>query len=365
MSVASPTVRLVFVLLAATSSAVAGFEVGRFTASDSASEAAVTRFTTASVKVGPLDEHVVLQGEIKAQGRFAVAAPDVPGSLPVVTSSAASVGTVVAAGDVLFEVAGRPVFLLSGDLPQYRVWHLDDAGPDIVQLEEALRDLDIDISPDGVFDLETTAALRELYRSSEHDFDGESPPLGEIVFGESSSLTVIASNYDRGDIAAGIVVELARDQGTIEVVAPEEVALAVLSQPSAVSAEVSSTAFTGSIEAQLNAESLTHSASLSPSEGFRVLRFDLADVPRRAAEFDSIAATVRFSVRRATAEQLVVPLSAIEDGFDASQLVRVQDSDTTAREVEVLILAVVGNDVVVQARLDGALSLGDRVILIQ
>ncbi|WP_227423128.1 RND family efflux transporter [Pengzhenrongella sicca] len=83
----------------------------------------------------------------------------------VVTGQVPAVGATLAAGDLLLEVAGRPVLLLPGELPVYRTLRAGVAGPDVTQLKAALEQLGIDpgdaASP--VYDAATADAVAALY----------------------------------------------------------------------------------------------------------------------------------------------------------------------------------------------------------
>lgn len=82
-------------------------------------------------------------------------------------------GAQVAAGQVLYEVDGRPVFLLSGAAPLWRVLRLGDTGKDVLALKAALAALGHDVGDvsSDVFDPATSAAIAALYASV-----GQTPP---------------------------------------------------------------------------------------------------------------------------------------------------------------------------------------------
>lgn len=74
-------------------------------------------------------------------------------------------GTVVAAGEVLLTVSGRPVFVLVGSQPSYRDLGPGMLGPDVRQLERALRTVGLRPGPvDGSYDEATERAVTALYR---------------------------------------------------------------------------------------------------------------------------------------------------------------------------------------------------------
>ncbi len=116
---------------------------------------------------------VVMRGQF-VSGRtfkFSPAAPaasaDGPGgSAMVVTDVNTSAGANVRAGKVLLEVSGRPVFALVGAFPAYRDMVPGQSGPDIEQLQDALRDLGYrsGSDDDGKFGTGTANAIKRFYR---------------------------------------------------------------------------------------------------------------------------------------------------------------------------------------------------------
>lgn len=123
---------------------------------------------TADVERRRLDSTLVVRGDA------AFAAPEelvvrVGVELPVVTGTPLRVGDTVASGDVVVEVAGRPVIALPGRLPPYRDLKVGDVGPDVAQLESGLTALGLDV---GTVDDEltdaTAAAVADLYERVDH-----------------------------------------------------------------------------------------------------------------------------------------------------------------------------------------------------
>lgn len=72
-------------------------------------------------------------------------------------------GTDLTEGSVALEVAGRPVFLLEGELPVYRDLRPGAKGDDVLQLEQALVRMGLLGSADEVWTKETGAAVQMLY----------------------------------------------------------------------------------------------------------------------------------------------------------------------------------------------------------
>lgn len=81
-------------------------------------------------------------------------------------------GAEVDEGDVLLEVSGRPVFVLSGQIPMFRDLRPGSSGEDIEGLQAALDRLGYDVgSVDGVLGDTTQAAIDALYEDA-----GFAPP---------------------------------------------------------------------------------------------------------------------------------------------------------------------------------------------
>ncbi|MEU3905101.1 peptidoglycan-binding protein [Streptomyces goshikiensis] len=116
---------------------------------------------TAEVERRVLAETVVTRGTVVADQSVTVAPPGVVTKLPL------KAGDPVAAGRLLAEVSGRPVFALRGAVPMYRDLVPGATGDDVAQVQAALRELGHGTGHDaaGVFGPGTKAALAELYRA--------------------------------------------------------------------------------------------------------------------------------------------------------------------------------------------------------
>lgn len=100
----------------------------------------------------------------------------------------APVGTVLTEGDVVAEIDGEPIVLLYGDSPAYRPLfdaRTDLEGTDVLQLEEALArlgfDPDADMDVDGEFTSTTSDIVEDWQESTGMVSDGR-VDLGEVVF---------------------------------------------------------------------------------------------------------------------------------------------------------------------------------------
>ncbi len=94
-------------------------------------------------------------------------------------------GTIINFGEVLFAVDNKPVILVEGSTPFYRTLDLNsDAGPDVLQLEEALVFLGYaaeDFVPDETFDATTSNMLNALYVDYKIDTKSEITPAEQVA----------------------------------------------------------------------------------------------------------------------------------------------------------------------------------------
>ncbi|MGF1599767.1 MAG: peptidoglycan-binding protein [Acidimicrobiales bacterium] len=126
---------------------------------------------TVPVELRTLSQNVVVRGTIRPSDETALQPPAVNGET-VITRLAKEPGDEVAEGDVLMEVAGRPVIALQGELPAFRNLIPTLEGPDVRQLEEALTRLGYAPGTvDESYTADTASAVAALYRDA-----GYSPP---------------------------------------------------------------------------------------------------------------------------------------------------------------------------------------------
>lgn len=126
---------------------------------------------TADVSQGALQQIVTSNATVERQTRqtIAVTAADGPA---VVTAAPIAEGRKVAAGAVVLEVDGQPVFAVPGRFAFYRDLTVGDTGPDVVQLQRALDAAGYRVAADGSFGAGTQTAVEELYRRA-----GYVPPM--------------------------------------------------------------------------------------------------------------------------------------------------------------------------------------------
>ena len=136
-------------------------------------------------------------------------------------------GTVVAEGEVLFEVNGEPVVVLYGDIPVYRTLSTRSTdGADIQQLEEALVRLGYDPDEDIEIDEDFTTATREAIELLQLDIganDDGAFQLGEMLFAPGP-LYIADALVEIGDsvqTTTGVISTSAALSGTVTATAEE------------------------------------------------------------------------------------------------------------------------------------------------
>jgi peptidoglycan hydrolase-like protein with peptidoglycan-binding domain len=149
-------------------------------------------------------EQVVAATGTVAPGRSygATAAPEQTDA--VVTATPLDVGERARFGDVLIEVSGRPIVLLRGELPAYRDLRPGDEGPDVRQLQEALRELGLYAGAgSGEYGPATAAGVSRLYRTLARQ-------PREIGVQEATSAQVAVRAAVRAEQEAAIAADLAQ-----------------------------------------------------------------------------------------------------------------------------------------------------------
>lgn len=163
------SMKLIVVAVAAGSIATAGAWMAASSARTPAQHAALAQPPSASpvtapVEQGPLVDELLLDGSVTREASIAIPGPGSPegAEKAVVTKLSLKVGETIRSGHLIAEVSGRPVIALPGAFPAYRSVKTGDDGPDVEQLQRALR------SRYGTpvtrrFDARTEHDVRKLY----------------------------------------------------------------------------------------------------------------------------------------------------------------------------------------------------------
>ncbi len=171
---------------------------------------------TVPVELRTLSQNVVVRGTIRLSDETPLPVSSTVGS-SVITRLVKTEGDTIAEGDVLIEVAGRPVIALQGQLPAFRNLIPGLEGPDVQQLEEALVRLGHDPGTvDGSYTTETSAAVAELYRDGGYPAPEPDASLQGAVDGAEAEVeaTEAALAQARSALAdaGGTVTDLERRQ---------------------------------------------------------------------------------------------------------------------------------------------------------
>ncbi len=199
--------------------AVVAFFIGKSVSTPSA-QAARARPPAPSLLTAPvLLTHarttVVLRGTLSDGGAITVGVPgDLSGDLSVVTALGTAPGAQVLDGSFIAAVAGRPVFVLQGQIPAYSTMSYGTTGIEVTELQAGLEAAGLGTGSDtsGTYGAGTAAAVSELYQRvgySAVTAPGPAPtnpkpkhpaapeqyatvPLGEVMFTPALPVSVVS-----------------------------------------------------------------------------------------------------------------------------------------------------------------------------
>jgi hypothetical protein len=360
---------------------VVAFLVGRGV-STPAQQAARARPPTPSLLTAPVvlthaRTTVVLRGTLSDGGAISVGAPsDLSGDLAVVTTVATAPGAQVNDGSLIAAVAGRPVFVLKGQIPAYSTMSYGSSGIEVTELQAGVEAIGFSIGSDtaGTYGAGTAAAVAELYqRAGYAPVTAAGPaggggakhkarrkqyatvPLGEVMFTPSLPVTVVSVAHLGQTIASG--KPLAKlGSGRLSFQATTDVNTASLLRVGA-TGRATSDLSNGSFAIRLSAKRPGGAPGGGPG-------FKLTFTPvNRAAAAPDVGQNMALHVHTGQAGglQWVVPVSAvITDASGASSVTVLHGS----RQVSVPVkagLAFAGREVV--RPIDAGLKAGDQVVI--
>ncbi|XBH22448.1 peptidoglycan-binding domain-containing protein [Jonesiaceae bacterium BS-20] len=124
---------------------------------------------TAAVEERALSATVSTMGELKVAGIIEVMPSAPQDRAGVISATPLTKGSSVAWCSPLIEVSGRPLLALEGAVPAYRDLQEGDSGPDVKQLQDALRSCGFySGASDGVFGANTAKAVRQMYKGNSY-----------------------------------------------------------------------------------------------------------------------------------------------------------------------------------------------------
>jgi hypothetical protein len=351
---------------------VAAYLIGRGV-STPAQQAARAKAPAASLLTAPVlltqaRTTVVLRGTLTDSGAIPVGVPgDLSGDLAVVTAVAIAPGA---------RVAGRPVFVLQGQIPVYSTMSYGSTGVEVSELQAALEAAGFSIGSDtaGTYGAGTAAAVAGLYErvgyapvtaagpaagsGAKHKgrpVQYATVPLGEMMFTPSLPVSVVSVAHLGETIASG--KPLAKlGSGRLSFPAATDENTASLLKVGAIGRATSDLS-NGSFAIRLSAKRPGSAPGGGPGSQ---LTFTPVNATV-AAPFVGQNMALHVPTGQARGLQWVVPVSAvITNASGASSVIVLHGS----REVSVPVaagLAFAGREVV--RPIDGGLTSGDQVVI--
>lgn len=126
-------------------------------------------WVTARAESRVLTSTVVMRGDVTPEAVVTVGAPSSVHGPAVVTQVPPDADSVVEEGTLLVAVSDRPVFALWGALPAFRSIEPGMEGPDVAQLQAALRRLGYSPDSTGRFGEDTKLAVAQFYQAAGFD----------------------------------------------------------------------------------------------------------------------------------------------------------------------------------------------------
>lgn len=169
----------------------------------------VASLVTAAVEERELVSNLLIRGTVRLGDATSLLLPGAVGasgaaaSTVEVVTRAPVAGALVDEGDLLMEVAGRPVFVLQGAQPMYRAIVPGSQGEDVAQLQRALARLGF--APgrdDGAYDSGTQTAVAAWYAS--HGTSAQGPTADQLEQLRSAQTDQRAGEQQVRDAAAAL-----------------------------------------------------------------------------------------------------------------------------------------------------------------
>jgi hypothetical protein len=336
----------------AVASAAGGIAIGSQLKSpaDAASERAApaASLITVPVEMRRLVSTLILSGETRyvepTPVRLAGSVGASGGDRQVVTRMP-DIDSEVAEGAVLFEISGRPVFAMRGELPMYRQLAPGSTGPDVMQLEASLETLGFTPGTvDETFDAGTEAALDAFYQSRGYVSEGASDTQRQQLTDARKAVTTAEDNLrkanidlDRGQTSV-TPSQLLQAQQAVEQAqeaVPEAQTKAQRANEQAAAATATEVALRDQAAAARNAQRVIYDAvaapgAINPETGEVYTPAEVAVIQQQLIEKEQALIEAEQSVARAQGEQTVTAESGADEvgrAQDALALARAQLND--------------------------------------
>lgn len=333
-----------------------------------------------SVITAPLEERVVAD-TVTTRGRV-VATQEVsalPSGIPsgvqraVVSAVRVRLGQSISSGAEVVEISGQPVFALKGQVPAYRDLVPGSVGPDVAQLQSALREIGLQVSdPSGVYGSATGKAVSELRARNGYTATGDPTltpfPSTSVVFVSRFPARITRLEAEVGQDAQSAAVVIA--SGQLGILVQTDAATAGLlrtGQVAEVTSEILGKTVTGRLSGSAPVETDPATSDASPSSSAPPTESDqayLRVIPDAPLPVDWAGQDVRVVVASGASKTAVLaaPVSAVSAGGDGQTSVVVVDESGHQRRVAVKI-GVTGSGFVEITSNDGGLAPDDRVLV--
>jgi peptidoglycan hydrolase-like protein with peptidoglycan-binding domain len=380
--VAAVSVAAVFALFGASLALGPRLRTPQQVAAEAAPPAASVVTVAAQERV--LTEPVVLRGKVLPGGSGKVLPPrSAVGPDSVVTKVLVGVGDKVAEGRILVVRSGSPLVALALPFPLYRDLVGGLTGPDVSELQKALRRLGYGAPRTGTLDSGTQQALVRFFRDRGFDAPtaqsvkadqpqplagtrpesevGPALPRSSVVVLGHAGGTITAVHVKVGDVLASADAPLFELDGEAPFVAAaagrDQASLITVGAKASISDDVTGTkveAIVASVGGELPADGAAGLSGIAVRLTF--VGPTLAPAQDRTVRVDLSAATDARPV-------LAVPVLALYSRTDATAFVTVVRANGTSADITVHTGRILGGWVEVTPDTAGALSPGDEVVV--
>jgi hypothetical protein len=305
---------------------------------------------TATVTRGTLSQTISAQATVEQATQSTIPLPASTG-LAVVTSVSARAAGVIGNGQTVLSIDGEPIIALEGAFPFYRDLSPGTTGPDVTQLQTALKAAGYAIRVTGTYDVQTARSVTALRRKTGQDATDTSISAGELLVIPSASVTVV-SLPSVGDIVTG--------GSSIVVASGSTVAAAQVAPALSVSLKAGTTC---EVTASDGSDIAGKVASFTPpaKDGDNASVVIIPDKGTFPSTWLSTSVVAVFELKKVAGESLIVPSAAIVTSGNDRTYVLVQQPGGRFLEVPVTEVAELNGMSAVKSVGDGKLSEGDLI----
>jgi len=328
---------------------------------------------TVAISRRVLTDSLELSGTVEAPSGVAVVplAPMLPaGATALILQLPLGVGSRVAEGSVLANVAATPIFALQGSIPMYRSLSYAESGADVAQFQRALVRLGYAIgAPDGKFGASTAAAAAAMFAA--RGFAAPTQTTKITLPGKGLHARKKTASLVTAVVPASDVFYLSRLPGYVASVSAR------------VDQELGPTLLTVASGAPVVTVSIDPSQVQTVRDGMHAVVQSAHDIPGVVSSVEAtgsqptvtvsfaahpklptIGSQVAVTVVRATSHHAVwvAPFSAVGTASDGTNYIMVRDKGRT-RRVTVSLGMSIGGVVAITPQGGAQLSVGERVIV--